>query len=146
MSTTSSNRKRIEDDYLALIIRFPLVPIRNLRHFREAIQVLDEIAVIDENKLSQGQMDYLLVLTDLVEQYEDKHSPGDMDALDGIDVLKSLMEESKMTANDLGHLLGNSRVGKEIIGRKRLLTTEDLLKLSDRFKVNPGLFLQTKAG
>lgn len=141
LSRTAPNLKPA-DDYLKLIRRFALVPIKNEPHFRQAIRVLDELSIIDEEKLSPGQADYLLVLTDLVEKYEERHHPIASGFRDGIDALRYLMEQREMTASDLGRLLGNRQLGATILRRGRQLSKSHVIKLSEYFHVSTDLFLK----
>jgi len=133
------------DDYLQLVKRFPLVPIRGAGHLRDAFRVLDELSNIDENRLTQGQADYLSVLTDLVEKYEDQHDPVRGVFEDGIAALEYLLDQHGMTASDLGRLLGNRQLGSAILRRQRQLSKEHVLKLADHFKVSADLFLRSSS-
>ena len=146
----SKNRKTlrvppVDADYLELIMRFPLAPIRNDKHMRQAHEVIDRLAVIDENKLTRGQADYLYALSDLVWMYEQEHHAISSPDLDGVDLLQFLLEENNMSASDLGRLLGNRQLGAAILRRQRQLSKTHLLKLCERFKVSADLFLKTRA-
>ena len=109
--------------------------------------MLDPLSVIDETKLTTGQEEYLLALTDLVWAYEQQHDPVELrcgDHADGIDVLKMLLEERQMSASDLGRLLGKRQIGSAILRRERQLSKAHLLKLADHFHVSADLLLRTK--
>src|SRR5437867_5204130 len=111
MRTTRAKSTNIAgDDYLDLVREFPLVPIRSEPHLQEAFKMIDRLAIIDERKLTPGQADYLLVLSDLVEKYEDEHHAIDLSHLDGIRVLRHLLEQNEMSSSDLGRLLGNRQL------------------------------------
>ncbi|MBC7997451.1 MAG: hypothetical protein IAF58_05895 [Leptolyngbya sp.] len=65
---------KIDKAYLELINQFPLIPLREGSHFEDAIRVMKKLAYrIDD--LSQGEADYLSVLSDLILKYE-KRLPG----------------------------------------------------------------------
>jgi len=145
MATKIDRQVVVADDYLNLVKRFPLVPIRGAIHLRNAFRVLDELAVIDEDRLTQGQADYLSVLTDLVEKYEDRQDPVHGGFEDGIAALEYLLEQHGMTASDLGRLLGNRQLGSAILRRQRQLSKDHLLKLADHFKVSADLFLRSSS-
>src|SRR5580700_1127030 len=102
MATTKTASRKAADDYLELIRQFPLAPIKDDRQLREAFTMIDRLSVIDEDKLTVGQTNYLLVLSDLVEKYEERRHPIDLAHLDGIDVLAHLLEQNQMSASDLG--------------------------------------------
>ncbi len=144
MGATKTKPARTSDDYLDLVREFPLIPIRNDRHLQEAFNFIDRLSVIDEEKLTPGQADFLLVLSDLVEKYEAEHHAIDLSHLDGIDVLKHLLDENEMTASDLGRLLGNRQLGAAILRRQRKLSKAHILRLCERFGVSADLFLREK--
>jgi hypothetical protein len=54
MTTKVAREVDVAGDYLQLVKRLPLVPIRNAGHLRDAFRVLDELSVIDEDRLTQG--------------------------------------------------------------------------------------------
>jgi len=132
----------VADDYLELIQRFPLTPIRDEAHLQQAFELIDELSVIDEEKLTAGQADYLLVLTDLVAKFEDAHHAVDAAFADGIAALKYLLAQHQMTASDLGRLLGNRQIGSAILRRERQLSKANVLKLAAHFHVSTDLLLR----
>jgi HTH-type transcriptional regulator/antitoxin HigA len=141
MATSVLEKVRVGEDYLALTRRFPLVPIRNERHYRQAVRMLDELAVVDEHDLTCGQADYLMVLTDIVERWEREHHAIDTGRFRGLDALKHLLEENRMSASDLGRLLGNRQLGSAILRGQRQLSKTHLRVLAERFAVHAELFI-----
>jgi HTH-type transcriptional regulator/antitoxin HigA len=131
----------VSDDYLELIKRFPLAPIRGERHFKEAVGMIDELSIIDEEKLTAGQADYLLVLSDLVERYEDRHFQEKGAFGDGVQALAYLMEQRGMSASDLGRLLGSRSLGSAILRRERELSKGHVVKLARYFGISTDLLL-----
>src|SRR5262249_33997328 len=61
----------IDGAYLALIRRFPLRPIRTEDQLDAAFAIIDELT--DRDDLAAAEDDFLEVLGDLVERYEDQH-------------------------------------------------------------------------
>ena len=125
----------------------PLKTIRNDHEWRAALKILDPLSVIDEDKLTPGQADYLMALTDLVWAYEQQHHPVDLsqgDHADGIDVLRMLLEENELTASDLGRLLGKRQLGSAILRRERELSKTHVLTLAAHFGISTDLLLRTK--
>ena len=141
LMATATSRTRIHDDYLQLVKRFPLAHIRGKRHYDEAIEVIDKLAIIDEHKLTPGQSDYLYALSDLVGAYEDKHHRIDLSHLTGLDMLKFLLEQHELNASDLGRLLGNRQLGSAILRGERALSKTHIRKICAHFKVSADLFL-----
>lgn len=135
------------DDYFELVMRHPLKTIRSDQEWRAALKVLDPLSVIDEDKLTPGQADYLMALTDLVWAYEQQHHPVDLsqgDHADGIDVLRMLLEENGLNASDLGRLLGKRQLGSAILRRERELSKAHVLTLAAHFGISTDLLLRTK--
>lgn len=142
MPTKILKHPKVADDYLDLVRRFPLVPIKSEAHLRNAFKVIDALSIIDEERLTNGQADYLLVLTDLVERYEARHYSMGRAFEDGIEALKYLLDEHQMTASDLGRLLGSRQLGAAILRRDRQLSKGHIVKLCDHFKVSADLLLR----
>src|SRR4051794_31815156 len=104
MLNRTIHRTAVAKDYLELVRRFPLVPIKSRQHLKEAFKVIDGLSIIDEEKLSPGQEDYLIVLSGLVERYEDEVGAVADPLLSGLDALKYLLDQHAMSASDLGRL------------------------------------------
>jgi antitoxin component HigA of HigAB toxin-antitoxin module len=140
---SKSRRGSIRDDYFNLIKRFLLAPIRNDRQLWEAHRVLDQLAVkgTKPGALSLGERDYLAVLTDLVEKFEDAHHPMPQFAT-GTAALAYLLAQHEMSASDLGRLLGNRALGAAILRGERQLSKAHIVQLSQHFKVAADLFLR----
>jgi HTH-type transcriptional regulator/antitoxin HigA len=85
-------------------------------------------------------LDYLDVLTDLVEAYDTAHYP-EPDQGTPLERLKALMEESGTSTADLGRLLGNSGLASQILLGRRELSKNHIRILSRHFKLDAGYFL-----
>src|SRR5438309_3592045 len=77
----------IDAAYLALIRRFPLRPIRSEDELDIAFAMIDELT--DRDALSAAEADYLDVLGNEVERYEDQHV--EMPRVSDAEMLRSLM-------------------------------------------------------
>jgi HTH-type transcriptional regulator/antitoxin HigA len=85
--------------------------------------------------------DRLDVLLTLVDAYEDKRWPIDLDEnFDPIDVLNHAIEEFGHTQAELTELLGSRSRASEILSRRRALTVDMLHKISRVWKI-PAEFL-----
>jgi HTH-type transcriptional regulator/antitoxin HigA len=140
---TASRPKRVrsvyaDSTYLPLIRRFPLRPIRSDAELDEASRVVDELT--DRDDLSPTELDYLDVLGDLIEKYEDEHVelPEVSDSV----MLRSLMEENGVKQVDVIRGTGISKtVLSLILSGKRKLTRKHLSVLVKYFGVSPSSFL-----
>lgn len=124
--------------YLKLIARLPLRPIRTDAELDAAAGVIDELT--DRDDLSSAEADYLDVLGDLVEKYEDEHV--EMPHVSDAAMLGSLMEEKGVRQADVVRGTGISKtVLSLLLNGKRDLTREHIRALSKYFDVNPAVFL-----
>ncbi len=125
------------DTYLALVIEFPLVPIRDDAHRARASAVLDQLLQQD---LDRGQQDYLEVLTDLVEKYEEGHVP--IPNASESDVLRELMRSHGLSQNALKAATGIAQSTiSAVLNGERSLTKEQVITLAGFFGVSPLAFL-----
>jgi len=124
--------------YLTLIQRFSLRPIRTDTELEVAFGVIDELT--DRDDLSMAESDYLDVLGDLVEKYEDEHV--EMPYVSDATMVRSLMNEKGVRPADVVRGTGISKtVLSLVLNGKRDLTREHIMTLSEYFGVNPASFL-----
>ena len=128
---------KTEDRYLELIRRFPLRPLRSDADLDAAVAVVDRL--IDGDDLTNAERDYLDVLSDLVESYEDAAVP--MRVVDDAKMLRFLIEQRSITQSELAR---QSRIAEstlsEVQSGKRNLTRTQIGKLARFFQVEPGVF------
>jgi HTH-type transcriptional regulator/antitoxin HigA len=138
-----TSARRLPADYLELIRRLPLFPIRSQSGLREAFKMIDELAIKGTvpGGLSYGEEAYLGVLCDLVEKYERQNHVMPLDDVTPQQVLKHLLEQNDMSASDLGRLLGNRTLGPKLLSGQRALSKAHIRILADRFGVSADLFL-----
>jgi HTH-type transcriptional regulator / antitoxin HigA len=138
--TRNGRKKAIADSYLELIRRFPLRPIRMDSELDQAIRVIDSL--LDKARLDSGERDYLDVLSDLVENYEEKHHPirPSTDA----EMLAFLLEIRQLKQNELSRQTGiATSTISEVLAGTRELTRGQIVKLSTFFHVEPGVFMSS---
>jgi len=121
--------------------RWTLHVIRNDTDHANAVEVAEELAFKD--RLSPVERSYLDVLWVLIEKYESERHEIDVSALDPLEIVQYLAEQSGMTASDLGRLLGNRALGSKIMRGERELSKDNIRVLADHFNVEPGIFLKT---
>lgn len=130
------------DTYLDLVRPFALVPIRDDEHLKAASRVIDQLLRLD---LDEGQQDYLDVLTDLVEAYEDEHVATEIPDATEVDVLRELMNLNGLTQAELRARTGIAQSTiSAVLNGTRSLTRAQVLKLADHFGVSPSAFLPTE--
>ena len=139
-SSKQAGRQKLPGRFEDLIRRMPPRAITDDIHYQNTVEMIDH--VMASGKLTKGQALYLETLVQLVEAYEASHHAIATSDLSGLDLLKHLLDESAMSATDLGRLLGvHPSMGSTILKGDRSLTIDHLKKLSARFKVSPDLFI-----
>lgn len=128
---------RDTDRYLELLAKFPLRPVRTEDELDAATAVIHEL--IDQETRSAAEDDYLDVLSDLVDQYEEAYYP--MEKVSDADMLAYLMEVQGRTQTDVarGAKIAASTVS-EVLSGKRKLNRIQIGKLARYFRVEPGVF------
>ncbi len=132
---------RLRDDYLELVKRFPLRVIRNERELDAAAEMALTLAVKGEKQLSAGEVEYLDVLDRLIEDYEEVHHPMPMREASAVERLRFLVKEARMSASDLGRLLGNRSLGSLLLTGRREMSKGHIRMLAEHFRVDAGYFL-----
>ena len=121
------------DSYMKLIRQFPLRPIRDKRDYAAAAKMIDVLAVQGEEDLDQGEQDYLAVLSDLIEAYDDEHHVIPPDTRPPHEKLGALMKENGMSQAELSALLNVVRsLASLILSGKRKITISHAKKLGER--------------
>jgi HTH-type transcriptional regulator/antitoxin HigA len=128
-----------EDRYLELVRAFPLRPLRTDADLDAAVEVVDSL--IDQDELSAPEQDYLDVLSDLVEAYEDATIP--IKSVGDADMLRLLIEAKGVTQAQVakGAGIAESTIS-EVLAGKRKLNRAQIGKLSRYFHVAPSAFAE----
>jgi HTH-type transcriptional regulator/antitoxin HigA len=133
---TAQFKGKVRDDYLGLVVKFPLTSLKSEEQFQDAQAVLDELLV--KEKLTAGEEMYLDALSDLVATYEDAHYP--IAPASDADMLRHLMEAKGVTQADLHRDTGlaKSSISEVLAGRKPF-SRQMIRTLADYFKVDVSL-------
>ena len=140
-SATKSRRAGTLNGYLKLVRLFPLRPIRTEAELDGATAIINNL--LDRDQLGAAEQDYLDVLGDLVERYENKHHAiGDVS---DAEILEHLLEAKGVTQAAVARATGiaESRLS-EVLRGKRQLTRAQISKLATYFRVGPAVFLPSK--
>jgi HTH-type transcriptional regulator/antitoxin HigA len=139
---TQTRSARASDHYLALVRRFPLRPIRSEAELDAALAVID--ALTEREDLDPGEADYLDVLSDLVERYEDQAHP--IRAASDAELLAFLIDQRGVKQVQVARATGIAESTlSEVLRGKRQLTRGQIAKLAGYFRVEPRVFLRSEA-
>jgi len=134
--TIGSFKGKIRDDYLDLVVKFPLASLRSERHFHEAQAVLDEL--LAKQRLTTGAAIYLDALSDLVAAYEDAHHP--IAAASDADMLRHLLDTKGITQAELHRDTGLAKSSiSEVLSGRKPFSRQMIRILAGFFKVDVGL-------
>lgn len=140
MATVLARSRRtatVRDSYLELIERFPLRPIRSEKQLDDAIRTID--ALLDRESLDAAEQDYLDVLSDLVEQYEEEQHP--IRPLPDGQMLSYLIEQKGVTQAETADATGIAESTlSAVVHGKRKLSRSHIVTLCGYFRVEPGVF------
>jgi HTH-type transcriptional regulator/antitoxin HigA len=126
------------ETYEELVRLYPPRKIHDQVELENATEVADWIALRAQN---DAQLDYLELLGDLMDEYE---NTGKTDkAASPLEILNYLVEENDLTTRELGKILGiDHSVAARILRGERTITVEHAKNLGARFKIDPKAFLK----
>jgi HTH-type transcriptional regulator/antitoxin HigA len=126
--------------YFELVHEFPLRRLRNDGDLTRANAMIK--ALIVREKLTRDEEDYLDVLGDLVEAYEDEHHP--LPPVSEADMLRHLLESRDVSQSVVSAETGiaESTLSSILAGRRRL-NRDHIAALAQYFKVSPAVFIST---
>ena len=129
MSTTS-------DRYLELLIQFPPRSIESEADLSATQTVIDRL--LDAKILTSEEKDYLILLGMLVYEYEEKYVK--IPDLQGVELLKALIEELDLKQKDLVPIFKTESIVSAILNGQRQFTVGHIEKLAAFFHVSPAVF------
>lgn len=138
---TAKKARHLEDDYLDLIREFPLRSLRNEADHEAAGLILNRL-LIGQTRRSEGQQRYLEALIELSQAYEARAHGVEFKTMTAVEAVKYFMEQNGMNTEALGKVLGSQTAASLFLTGKRPLSKAHIFKLAERFKVEPGMFLE----
>lgn len=129
--------------YLQLVEQLPLRPIRSERDLARATAVAGRLAV--RPQLTRDEHDYLDVLSNLIERYEDEHHR--IEPPSGPGLLAFLLQENGLSQAQLARETGIAKSTlSAILKGRRAMSLAHMAAFCRRFKLEPGAFLAVDAG
>jgi HTH-type transcriptional regulator / antitoxin HigA len=126
------------DAYLELVIKFPLRPLRTDKELDRAIEMIDSLII--RGDLEAGEQDYLDILTDIVERYEQVAHP--MPPVSDAALLRHLIDARGVTQSKLAAdvKIPMSTIS-EVLSGKRRLNRNHIAVLAKYFGVSSAAFM-----
>ena len=115
--------------------------IHSEAEYEQALELMDEL-IEDYDKY----LPLIEVLSASIEKWEDESEQFSefnkrIEALDdGVAILKTLMDQYQLKADDLKNELGSKSLVSMILNGSRNLTRDHIQALSQRFKISPSVF------
>jgi len=143
MKTASNTipRPPVSRDYLNLVRRFVLRPIRSQQEHKIALGILSDLMTKGDDHLTDGENDYLAALARFVSDYEREHLLSALKPATPREVLEHLMESRMMNSAQLGDILGSRSAATMILKGQRELSKAHIRTAADYFGVSPAVFL-----
>ena len=137
----SRPRRAPGEVYFELIRRFPLRPIESDAELERARTILNEL--LDRDTLDRDRADYLEVLGDLIDRYEQSHHP--LPPISEVDMLRHFLDTRGITRSETARGTGIAVSSlSSILAGKRRMNRDHIEALSQFFDVSPAVFLRSK--
>ncbi|MAX26723.1 MAG: hypothetical protein CMJ19_19695 [Phycisphaeraceae bacterium] len=109
--------------------------------YENAIEMMDVLTSIPQDRITNGQAEYMQTLGILVAEFEGRHDSINAQELSSVEMLAFLMDQHEMNASDLGRLLGNRALGSKIMRGERELSKVHIRTLCRHFNVSSDVFV-----
>ncbi len=135
------SRRAPGEAYFDLVRRFPLRPIESDAELERARSILNEL--LDRGTLGQDRADYLEVLGDLIDKYEQTHHP--LPSISEVNMLRHLLDTRGASLSEMANETGIAASSlSSILAGKRRMNRDHIEALAQFFKVSPAVFLRSR--
>lgn len=132
-------RQEPTESYWKLCRRFPLRPITSDTELDLATAVIDELVDRGFDNLDPGEADYLDVLSELSETYEEEQHP--LEPVSDGEMLEFLCEQHQVTRNAVAEATGISTTTlSAVVQGKKEFTREQIRRLCEFFHTTSEVF------
>src|SRR5207245_9727983 len=141
-TTRMSGRKTRGTDraaYQALVASFAPRPIHQEKQLTETIARIDEL--LTKSRRTAAEDDYLVLLSDVVEEWESKHV--EIPEVNGVGLIRALLKDRNLRQHDLAGIFGTDSIVSEVLSGKRELQRKHIEQLAHFFKVSPAAFFRS---
>jgi HTH-type transcriptional regulator / antitoxin HigA len=130
----------MDDRYMQLLKKFPLLPVTNKSQHQAAKVVIAELAMLD-GQLSAWEIGYRKVLVQLIQNYESEPTQPFLEDATGNEALQYLLDEHELKQTEAAEIAGvsNENIHDFLEGR-RSLPREARTRLAKHFKLEARVF------
>ena len=125
-----------QNTYTNLLVSFPPRPIKSEEDLEKIQNIVDRL--LDKEKLTEDEEDYLYLLGMLIEEYEEKQDL--VPDIYGIELIKALMVELGLKQKDLIPIFKTESIVSDVLKGKRKMTAEHIQKSAEMFHLSPAVF------
>ncbi len=125
--------------YQALVASFAPRPIHQEKQLTETIARIDEL--LTKSRRTAAEDDYLVLLSDVVEDWESKHV--EIPEVNGVGLIRALLKDRNLRQHDLAGIFGTDSIVSEVLSGKRELQRKHIEQLAHFFKVSPAAFFRS---
>jgi len=116
----------------------PFSAIHSRQQYEQALEALDSLLDATNHDETHPLADMVETLGELIHVYEEEHLP--MNDARGVDVIRLLMQEHQLTQANIPEI-GSQGIVSEVLSGKRDLNIRMIRRLSERFQLNPKVFI-----
>ncbi len=136
---TRVKRREPTESYWKLCRRFPLRPITSNTELDQATAIIDELVDRGFDNLDPDEADYLDVLSELSEAFEEKQHP--LEPVSDGEMLEFLCEQHQVTRNAVAEATGIATTTlSAVVQGKKEFTREQIRCLCEFFHTTPEVF------
>ncbi|BAY80654.1 hypothetical protein NIES267_01110 [Calothrix parasitica NIES-267] len=125
-----------QNHYTNLLVSFPPRPIKSEEDLEKIQNIVDSL--LDKEKLTEDEEDYLYLLAILIEEYEEKQDL--VPDIYGVELIKALMVELDLKQKDLIPIFKTESIVSDVLKGKRKMTVEHIQRSAEMFNLSPVVF------
>ena len=125
-----------KNTYTNLLVSFSPPPIKSEEDLEKVQNIVDKL--LDKEKRTEEEEDYLYLLAMLIEEYEEKQDL--VPDIYGVELIKALMVELDLKQKDLIPIFKTESIVSDVLNGKRKMTAEHIQKSAEMFHLSPAVF------
>ena len=129
----------INSQYINLLNEFvPRIPKSEVE-YDALVEQLNWL--IDKGELTVDEHDYMLLVGELIEAYDDIHYPDSLFELRGAELVRQLLQDHGLRQKDLVPIFKTESIVSAVLNNKRQMTLNHIIGLADFFQLSMEAFV-----